>query len=261
MASTFKIRKLKMKHDFTGKVALVTGGGSGIGRQVSESFAEAGASVIVIDVNSAAADSTASSIRSKGRTATAFACDLTNEHQVSAAIAFSLQEFGCLDFAFNNAGIAGKNVQTQDLEMSDWERIIAVNLTSVFLCMKHELKYFRKIGRGSIVNTSSTAGLRAAHSSGVAYAASKHGVIGLTKTAAKEYLSTGIRINAICPGAIGTPLLEQTIGAEKVAELARDKGGRLGAAEHIAEMVMWLSSPEAHSCNGQAILLDGGHSL
>jgi len=245
---------------FSGKVALVTGGGSGIGRAAARCFAEAGAIVVVADIDAAAGEDTARMLRDAGGSAHFIQTDVTDARQVDHLVDAAVARFGGLHAAFNNAGVAGRSgVSTIDLDEADWTRILTVNLTSVWLCMRAELRHMVRHGGGVIVNTSSSAGLYAAVNSGVAYAASKHGVIGLTKTAAKEFAGRDIRINAICPAGVATPLLERTIGAQAMAALAqRDPANRIATPEEIARAVLWLCSDAASYTNGQAMLLDGG---
>lgn len=240
---------------FEGKVALVTGGASGIGRATALQFAEAGARVVVADLNENGGNEVVETIRSGGGEAIFARTDVTSEADVAGLVQAAVTHYGGLHCAVNNAGMEGRpGVSTVDLAESDWTRILSVNLTSVWLCMRAELRHMLAHGGGTIVNMSSTAGVAAAVNSGVAYAASKHGVIGLTKTAAKEYANRNIRINAVCPGGVATPLLERTIGTEAFAN-AKD---RLATPEEIAASVLWLSSGASPFVTGHALIVDGG---
>ncbi|NKI18684.1 SDR family oxidoreductase [Spongiibacter sp. KMU-166] len=249
------------RYDFSGKVALVTGGASGIGAAAVKRFAQSGAEVIIADINGSAAADYATAICAEGGTAVGYGCDVSDEAQVKNLIAFAVETFGGLDYAFNNAGIIGFDGNlTGTFTAENWTKTLEVNLTGVFNCLKHELAYMAEHGGGSIVNNSSSAGLFAAKA-GAAYGATKHGVIGLTKTAAKEYLAKGIRVNAVCPGGVATPLLEDMVGMA-IPEIA--PGGEMpaiAAPEHIADAVMWLSSPASAFVIGQAMLIDGGTFL
>ena len=248
-------------YDFNGKVALVTGGASGIGAAAVKRYAQSGAKVVIADINGSAAEDYANTIRAEGGAAMGFSCDVSDEAQVKNLIAFAVETFGGLDYAFNNAGIIGFDGNlTGTFTAENWTKTLEVNLTGVFNCLKHELAYMAEHGGGSIVNNSSSAGLFAAKA-GAAYGATKHGVIGLTKTAAKEYLAKGVRVNAVCPGGVATPLLEDMLGMA-IPEIA--PGGEtpaVAAPEKIAEAVMWLSSPASAFVIGQALLVDGGTFL
>lgn len=241
------------------KTALVTGAGSGIGEAVAVLMAAEGARVAVVDRHRDAAQRVADAIVAAGGIATAHQCDVTDEAQVAATVAAVVDSHGSLDIAHNNAGMSGMPVTFSELSIADWSTMIATNLTSVFLCMKHELAYMAANGGGSIVNTSSGAGVVAApglpH-----YTAAKHGVLGLTKCAASEYASRGIRVNAVLPGTTRTPMIEGFIGGNAAIEKMVTRGigrGSMGSPSEIAEAVVWLSSDRASFVNGDSMLVDG----
>ena len=250
-----------MTNRLAGKVALVTGAGSGIGRAVALAFAADGAAVVVSDVSVAGGTETVARITAAGGRASFVACDVTDEAQVQALVASAVKTYGRLDFANNNAGIEGPLSPIPQFEAAAWSQVLAVNLTGVFLCLKHEIPAILAQGTGgAIVNTASLAGLVAAPLS-AAYTASKHGVVGLTKVAALELARTGVRVNAVCPAFVLTPMVERT--AEKVPELKsrlanNQPMGRLGTPEEIADAVVWLCSPQATFLTGVALPLDGG---
>jgi NAD(P)-dependent dehydrogenase (short-subunit alcohol dehydrogenase family) len=245
-------------YDFTGKVVVITGAASGIGRATAVRFSRAGARVVLADVQVAAGQDVAGELRAEGGEAVFVTCDVTEERDVQKLVALAVDQYGALDMAFNNAGIEGSaGVATTDLEEEEWHRIIDVNLTGVWLCLKHELRHMVSHGGGCIVNTSSTAGLRAAERSGVAYSASKHGVVGLTRTAAKEFAGRGIRINVICPGGVDTPLLDRLLGSETMTTM-RNRERALATPDQVAETVLWLCSDSSSFVTGHAIRIDGG---
>lgn len=242
------------------KIALITGGASGIGRATALAFAREGANVVVADLQQELGEKVAAEARDLGGDSVYVNADVTREDQISAMVNDTVERFGGLDCAVNNAGTSGKPGPLQTLSAEDWARTLAVNLTSVFLCLKHELLAMLERGGGSIVNVASGAGLIAVP--GMApYAASKHGVLGLTKTAAVENARSGVRVNAICPGSTDTPMLRSTMDASPQMEkliLASTPGGRLGSAEEIAEAALWLCSDRASFVNGESMLVDGG---
>ena len=251
-----------MDRELQGKVALVTGAASGIGLATARAFAEAGAPVALIDMDENAVGSAAEQLLSTGRTAIAVRCDVSDEDAVAAAVHQTISKLGQLDFAFNNAGIHVPVTETAYARGEDFDRLIAVNLRGVWNCMKHELRHMRERGSGVIVNCSSTNGLIGNAGLG-AYTASKHGVIGLTKCAALEYAGRGIRVNAICPGVIDTPMVANAVANEPEAMKAVMKDiplGRLGKSEEIASAVLWLCSPGAGFIVGQVIVPDGGYT-
>ena len=246
------------------KVALVTGGGSGIGRSSAQAFAREGAKVVVADVDVEGGEETARMIEAAGGEAVFVSTDVSQAPEVAALIDTTVTTYGRLDCALNNAGIQGDIKQTAECSQENWERIIGINLTGVWLCMKHEIPHMLNQGGGAIVNTSSNFGL--VGSDGMpAYSASKHGVLGLTKTAALEYAKSGIRVNAVCPGPVQTPLVDKILRAQPEladriidAIKAREPVGRMGKPEEIAEAVVWLCSDAASFVTGTAMSVDGG---
>ena len=242
-----------------GKVALVTGAGRGIGEAAARLFAVEGAAVVVVDKDGAAAEAVERAIRSRGGEATAVAADLTREDDVAAVIAATIDRYGRLDCAFNNAGVSGKFGSFIDLSLDDWQQMIDVNLTSVFLCMKYELGVMAAQGYGSIVNVSSGAGVVAApglpH-----YTAAKHGVLGITKCAAQEFAAKGVRVNAILPGTTRTPMIENFINGDPNIEKMVSRGigrGYLGEPSEVAEAAVWLCSDRASFVSGASLSVDG----
>ncbi len=243
-----------------GKVALVTGAASGIGRATALALAREGAKVLVCDVDDAEGKSAVGEISEAGGEARYAHVDVTDEIQVAAMLREALEGFGRLDCAVNNAGITGPGGLIPDCDLETWSRIVAVDLTGVFLCLKHEIPVLRDGGGGAIVNMASGAGLIGVP--GLApYCASKHGVLGLTKTAAIENATSGVRVNAICPGSTDTPLLRGAMAQDPRLEkmvLANQPGGRLGMPEEIAEAAVWLCSDRASFVTGESMLVDGG---
>ena len=249
--------------DFTGQVALVTGAASGMGLATAQAFAEAGAAVVLADMNEPEANRIADQLVRTGHKAIAVRNDVADESQVKAMVEQIVSTFGRLDAAFNNAGIQSPAVETADASGEEFERVNAVNLRGVWNCMKYELLHMRKQGSGAIVNNSSIGGLIGLPGRAI-YHASKHGVIGLTKSAAMEYASRGIRINAVCPGTIDTPMVQEMLAKEPEAmrEILREQPiGRLGRAEEIASAVLWLCSPGASFVIGHALAVDGGFTI
>lgn len=242
------------------KVALVTGGSTGIGRATAVAFAREGARVVVADVNQAEGEETVSRIRAAGGEALFVRADVSRSAEVKALVERTLATYGRLDCAFNNAGIEGVMIPTVECTEENWDRVIAVNLTSAFLCMKHELAHMLKVGRGSIVNCASIAGL-VGFPNAPAYVASKHGMVGLTRTAALETAKSGIRVNAICPGVVRTPMVDRATHGDPAIEaafVASQPIGRMGNPEEIASAVLFLCSDAASFITGQAIAADGG---
>jgi len=248
---------------FDGKVVFVTGGGSGIGRAACLLLGREGARVAVVDRDAEAAHATAAELKALGGESLAIESDVAAEPAVADAVERTLAVFGGLDGAFNNAGIGTAAVGTTgkslaQVEFEAWQRTIAVNLTGVFLCMKHQLAAMqRDRRRGAIVNMSSIGGLIGLRGSS-AYVASKHGVIGLTKTAAVEYGAAGIRVNAVCPGHVDTPMVSSAATLRGAPTAPNNQFGRLGRPDEIAELVVWLLSDRASFTTGAAYLADGG---
>jgi NAD(P)-dependent dehydrogenase (short-subunit alcohol dehydrogenase family) len=242
-----------------GKVALVTGAGSGIGRATALLFAREGARVLVADFDAETAGATADSIREMGGDAEPCPVDVAVEAQVADMVARCVDRFGGLDCAFNNAGISGPAGALHQIDFDDWSRTLAINLGGVFLCMKHELRVMLARGAGAIVNMSSGSGMIA--TPGLSpYCASKHGVLGLTRTAAVENAKAGVRINAVCPGSIDTPMLRSAMNVDPIVEKmirASMPIGRLGEPEEIAQAVVWLCSERASLVSGHSMLVDG----
>jgi len=249
-----------MDLSFESKVALVTGASSGIGLATAKAFAAAGASVVLVDNNEVTLRAATDELTLAGHKATGITCDVSNEAQVSAMIERAVATFGRIDAAFNNAGVQAPAVETADARGEDFDRVTAINLRGVWNCMKYELRRMREQGSGAVVNCSSIGGLIGLPGRAM-YHAAKHGVIGLTKSAALEYASRGIRINAVCPGTIDTPMVAVMLAKEPDAmkEIMRDQPiGRLGRPEEIASAVLWLCSPGASFVIGHALAVDGG---
>jgi NAD(P)-dependent dehydrogenase (short-subunit alcohol dehydrogenase family) len=247
-----------MEQIFKGKVAVVTGSSYGIGRSTAIAFAKRGAKVVLSDwVDD---NDTREVIGQAGGEAVYFKCDVSNEEEVRSLMAEAVSHFGRLDFAFNNAGVEGTPAPVADCSNENWDRTIGINLRGVWLCMKHQIPAMLKTGGGVIVNNASIAGL--VGFAGVpAYVASKHGVVGLTKNAALDYAKQNIRVNAVCPGVIQTPMIERFTGGDpKVIQqlVAGEPMDRLGQPEEIAETVVFLCSDAASFITGQAIAVDGG---
>jgi NAD(P)-dependent dehydrogenase (short-subunit alcohol dehydrogenase family) len=249
-------------YDFRGQVALVTGASSGMGLATARAFAAHGASVALADINEDALRAANDELTSAGQQALAVVCDVSDEDQVAALVDRTVATFGRLDMAFNNAGIQVPPSDAADEPAGIFERVNAINLRGVWACMKHELRQMREQGSGAIVNCSSLGGLVGLPGR-ASYHASKHGVLGLTKSAALEYAPRGIRLNAVCPGTIATPMVAdmEAKGELDIAEAIRNQPiGRLGTADEIAAAVLWLCSPGASFVVGVALPVDGGYT-
>ena len=245
------------------KSILITGAGSGMGEATAYLFAAEGAKVIVADINLDAAEKVVQHIKNKGQSAIAVQCDVSNELQVKDTIENAVSLYGSLDAAFNNAGIMRPSVESADIETSMFDEIMNINLRGLWFCMKYELLQMRKQGSGHIVNSSSIAGLMGAPGRAI-YAAAKHAVLGLTKSIGAEYAAKGIRVNAICPGTIDTPMVQKMVQtndldldfAKKLMPI-----NRLANASEVASVVYWLCSPASSFVIGQAIAVDGGYTI
>ena len=250
------------RYDFTGQVALVTGASSGMGLATAQAFAEAGAAVVLADINAGALRAVTDDLTAAGHQALGVTCDVASEDEVAAMVDRAVATFGRLDMAFNNAGIQVPPSDAADEAAETFDRVNAINLRGVWACMKHELRQMRTQGSGAIVNNSSLGGLVGLPGR-AAYHASKHGVIGLTKSAALEYAPRGIRINAICPGTIETPMVAEMIANGELSmddAIANQPIARLGQASEMAAAVLWLCSPAASFVLGVALPVDGGYT-
>ena len=249
-------------YDFSGQVAFVTGASSGMGLATARAFAAAGAAVTLADVNDDALQAAQAELRGAGHRALAVHCDVADEQQVADAVAATVDTFGSLDLAYNNAGIQSPATDAADETAEMFDRVNDINLRGIWASMKHELIQMRQQGSGAIVNCSSLGGLVGLPGR-AAYHASKHGVVGLTRSAALDYAPRGVRINAICPGTIETPMVSQMIASGDLdpAEAAANQPiARLGTAEEIAAAVLWLCSPGASFVVGVALPVDGGYT-
>jgi len=252
-----------MSGQLDGKVALVTGGASGIGRATALALAREGAKLIIADRNDEGGQQTVHMITEQGGDAAFVQVDVTQARQVEAMISTTVATYGRLDCAHNNAGIGARpRALLHELPEESWDRVLSINLKGVWLCMKYEIMQMLKQGGGAIVNTASIMGLVGSWSRSGAYNASKHGVVGLTKTAALEYATSGIRVNAVCPGYIRTPLIEEALTSNPEMEaqiVARHPIGRMGRPEEIADAVVWLCSDAASFVTGHTMTVDGGY--
>jgi NAD(P)-dependent dehydrogenase (short-subunit alcohol dehydrogenase family) len=250
-------------NSFKGKVAVVTGAGSGIGRACALAFAEEGAKVVVADIAVAGGEETVRMIKAANGEAAFILCDVAKSVDVNALMAMTVKTYGRLDYACNNAGIGGPPMTSGEYREEDWRAVIDVNLTGAWLCMKYELPIMQKQGKGAIVNMASILG-KVGFATAPAYVAAKHGLIGLTQTAALEYATQNIRVNAVCPGFIYTPLLEKAgmqLGSEMhtlISNLHPMK--RMGTSEEVASAVIWLCSDAASFVTGHALMVDGGYT-
>jgi len=252
-----------MPGQLTDKVALVTGGASGIGRATALTFAREGAKLVIADMHEEGGQQTVHMIRENGGDATFVQADVSRATEVEAMVSATVGTYGRLDCAHNNAGIGSRpRVRLHELSEEGWDQVMSINLKGVWLCMKYEILQMLRQGHGAIVNTASIMGLVGSWSRSGAYNASKHGVVGLTKTAALEYATAGIRVNAVCPGYIRTPLIAEALASnpEMEAEIvARHPVGRMGCPEEIAEAVVWLCSEAASFVTGHTMTVDGGY--
>jgi NAD(P)-dependent dehydrogenase (short-subunit alcohol dehydrogenase family) len=253
-----------MNISFKGQVALVTGAGSGLGLATAKAFAESGASVVFADWNEDSVRSAVNDLTARGHKALAIRCGVANDAEVESMVAKTVTTFGRLDAAYNNAGVQNVLAETADATREDFDRVMAINLRGVWSCMKFELRQMRQQGNGAIVNCSSLGGIVGGAARGT-YHAAKHAVLGLTKSAALEYATKGIRINAVCPGLIQTPMAVQMAAAgqaDALKAMLKDVPiGRVGRSEEIADAVLWLCSPAASFVVGHALVVDGGYTI
>jgi NAD(P)-dependent dehydrogenase (short-subunit alcohol dehydrogenase family) len=245
---------------FTGKVAFITGAASGIGRATAVAFAAEGARVAILDRTAEALRETESAVKVAGGEVLAIACDVSKPKEVEAAVAQAVEAFGRIDCAFNNAGVESKAAPLHEIDLEEWDRILNINLRGTFLCMKHEIAQMVRQGGGVVVNTSSGAGIRGV-AGGASYAASKHGMIGMTTSAALDYAKQNIRVNCVLPGNIATPMMDRFTGGDLQKAIDLEPVGRLGKPEEIAEAVLWMCSDLGGFVTGASIVVDGGWSL
>jgi NAD(P)-dependent dehydrogenase (short-subunit alcohol dehydrogenase family) len=248
---------------FAGKVAFVTGAANGIGRAAAQVFAREGANVVLADLSEEGNQETARLVEKAGRRALTVKCDVSRAEDVRAALDKTAETFGRLDFAFNNAGVEQPLTPAADLTEEEWDRIVDIDLRGVFLCMKHEIPLMLKNGGGAIVNTSSGAGV-VGIAGQAAYCAAKWGLIGLTKAAALDYAKSNIRVNAVCPGYVDTPMMQRFTGGTSEGRqkvVAEEPVGRPGTPEEIAAAAVWLCSDAAAFVVGHAMVIDGGQTV
>jgi NAD(P)-dependent dehydrogenase (short-subunit alcohol dehydrogenase family) len=245
---------------FTNKIVFITGAASGIGRAAALAFAAEGARVAILDRSEEELEKVKSSVESAGGEVLTVVCDVSSPDQIEDAIKQVVHRFSRLDIAFNNAGVENKAAPVHEIDLAEWDRILNINLRGTFVCMQHELAQMVKQGGGVIVNTSSGAGIRGV-AGGAAYAASKHAILGLTRSAALDYARQNIRVNAVLPGNIETPMMDRFTGGDIQKAIDLEPVGRLGKPEEIAEAVLWMASDLGGFVTGAATVIDGGWSL
>jgi len=254
---------MNTNNSFKEKVAFVTGAASGIGRATAIAFALEGASVVVDDISEHESHETARMIKEAGGRALAVKCDVSQTEEVKNCLGQSIETFGRLDFAFNNAGVEQKLALTAETTVEEWDRVVNTDLRGVFLCLKHEIPLMLKQGGGAIVNTSSGAGVKGFKKE-AAYVAAKHGVVGLTKVAALDYAQSNIRVNAVAPGIIDTAMMQRFSGGTPEgykAVTSQEPVGRMGRPEEITAAVLWLCSDAASFVTGHTMVVDGGQTV
>lgn len=245
---------------FTDKIVFVTGAAGGIGRAAAVAFATEGARVAIVDRTAEALLNTETVIRHLGGEVLSLACDVSSPEQVERSVKRIVDQFGRLDVAFNNAGVENIAAPLHEIDLEEWDRIMNINLRGTFLCMKHEIAQMVRQGGGVVVNTSSGAGIRGV-AGGASYAASKHAIIGMTRSAALDYAKQNIRVNAVLPGNIETAMMDRFTGGDIQKAIDLEPVGRLGKPEEIAEAVLWMSSDLGGFVTGSGIVVDGGWSL
>ena len=245
---------------FPGKVAFITGAASGIGRATALAFAAEGARVAILDRTADVLKETGEAVKDAGGEVLAIAGDVSVPEQVKAAVAQVVERYGQLDLAFNNAGVENKAQPLHEIELEEWDRILGINLRGAFVCMRHEIAQMLRQGGAVVVNTSSGAGIRGV-AGGAAYAASKHAIIGMTRSAALDYAKQNIRVNTILPGNIATPMMDRFTGGAIQKAIDLEPVGRLGKPEEIAEAVLWMCSDLGGFVTGSSVVVDGGWSL